>query len=82
MDPELKNFLDVFEDRVRTEALSADDHGGDVGLDPREISFASGFLETLEDAGQVSDLEPAYLEKMFGRAKAKANAYGISEPDA
>ncbi|MDC0176164.1 AIPR family protein [Planctomycetaceae bacterium] len=82
-DSKFTDYLAIFRGRVRDQRIGETEDAHDSSpLRPLEISFTDVFLETLEDIGQLTGLEIAYLERKLGRANCKVNAYGISETDA
>lgn len=78
-DSRFREFVSVFNDRVRIARLGEADAEGVTPIDPREVAFTSVFLEDMEDIGLIVDSDVVHFEKKLGRANAKLNGFAISE---
>ncbi len=81
-DSRFKEFVSIFNDRVRQIRLGEPDSEGIQPIDPWEIAFTTVFLEDMQDIGLVADSDIVYYEKKLGRANGKLNGFSISEDEA
>lgn len=78
VDPQLDMFLAQFRARVADRAIGEVEDTDDVApLRFREQAFTEVMLEFLEDYGHISDADPCYLERRFGRGIGKFNAWQV-----
>ena len=75
-------YLGILKNRVNQASLElaeSADHVAPLGF--RENAFTAVALEILEDLGQLQDVELCYLDRRFGRALGKCNAWGVDEDE-
>ena len=66
--------------RVANQAIEAATDTDDVGVVVfREEAFTQVILDTLEDLGQLADMQSCYFERRLGRGIGKINAWALDE---
>ncbi|MXZ19566.1 MAG: AIPR family protein [Gemmatimonadetes bacterium] len=73
-------YLGILKNRVNQASLELAESADQVApLGFRENAFTAVALEILEDLGQLQDVELCYLDRRFGRAIGKCNAWGFDK---
>ena len=74
------DYIGILKNRVNQAALELDESADAVApIGFRENAFTAVVLEALEDLGQLQDAELCYLNRQFGRAIGKCNAWSVDE---
>jgi len=74
-----QDYLANFENRILDCRQGLDPDDDVIPLTARAPAFTTIFKETLEDLGQLPELEIAHIHKPYGRSRAVAHGYAISE---
>ena len=73
-------YLGILKNRVNQASRELSESADQVApLGFRENAFTAVVLETLEDLGQLQNAELCYLDRRFGRAIGKCNAWCVDE---
>ena len=73
-------YVRILKNRVNQASLDLSESADQVApVSFRENAFTTVVLETLEDLGQLQNVEECYLYRRFGRAIGKCNAWGVDE---
>lgn len=75
-----EEYLITLRSRVADHAIETATEIDDVGVVAfREEAFTEVVLATLEDLGQLADMQICYFERRLGRGIGKVNAWGLDE---
>ncbi|MCB9789041.1 MAG: AIPR family protein [Deltaproteobacteria bacterium] len=81
-DPLFNEFLAALRTRVNDKAMEVAEDTEDVAASGfREQAFTEVMLDSLEDLGQLADIQACYFERKLGRGSGKVNAWGMDDDE-